>query len=157
MRLEDEIKQAEFRNPYEKALVNVIYTGNWMVYEANGLLRPYGISTQQYNVLRILRGQHPGCASIGLIKERMLDKNSDTSRIITRLVEKELIERRPNDTDRRQIDVSITAKGLDLLVEIDQSMGQVLQKLAHMSLSDINTLNELLDRLRNNSYVASCD
>ncbi|NLJ20679.1 MAG: MarR family transcriptional regulator, partial [Bacteroidales bacterium] len=115
MRLEEEI-QGRFRNEYHKGFINLIYTAKQLSYEFVQSLKSHDITEQQYNVLRILRGYRSEAPlTIGFIKERMLDKNSDVSRIIDRLYEKGLLSREENSQDRRQKLVDITDKGLELL------------------------------------------
>ena len=148
MKLEDEILQKHFRNEYHKAAVNVIYSYNWLVdYQVN-LFKPYGITMQQYNILRILRGQYPKPATIKLIKERMLDKMSDASRIVEKLRLKGLVERNICSNDRRNVDVCITEKGLELLSQIDKHDDETDAKLSTLNEEEIKQLNDLLDKLR---------
>ncbi|MCU7496969.1 MAG: MarR family transcriptional regulator [Ignavibacteria bacterium] len=148
MRLEDEIRQDRFSNQYHKAVVNIIYTNNWIAGQQTKILRPYGITMQQYNVLRILRGQHPNPATIKLIKERMLDKMSDASRIVEKLRAKGLVERTPCISDRRNVDVMITPKGLELLAKIDIPEHTLENRLKKLSQEEIEQLNSLLDKAR---------
>src|SRR4051812_297095 len=103
MSLENEIHQKEFRNDYHKAIINILHTYNYLVGKINDLFKNYEITRQQYNVLRILRGQHPGHASIFLIRERMLDKMSDASRIVERLRLKDLVSRQYGSKDKRSV------------------------------------------------------
>lgn len=149
MRIEEAIKQKKFRSEDERLMINLIYTSNWLANEQMGLFKRYGISAQQYNVLRILRGQCPNAASVGLIQERMLDRMSNASRLIEKLKQKELIKRSECSKDRRQVDVKLTEKGMELLSEIDgceKEMNKVTQGLA---IEEKIQLNELLDKLRN--------
>jgi DNA-binding MarR family transcriptional regulator len=148
MKLEDEILQKHFRNEYHKATVNVIYSYNWLVDYQVKLFKPYGITMQQYNILRILRGQYPKPATIKLIKERMLDKMSDASRIVEKLRVKGLVERNICSNDRRNVDVCITQKGLELLSQVDKHDEEVDTKLSTLSEDEVKQLNELLDKLR---------
>jgi len=106
MKLEDEIK-SKFRDDYHKALVNLYYTNNVIGEQFFKMLKEYGLAVPQYNVLRILRGEAPDSVSIGFIKERMLERNSDVSRIVDRLYNKKLVERKENKSDRRQKEVSV--------------------------------------------------
>lgn len=148
MKLEDEILQKHFRNEYHKATVNVIYSYNWLVDYQVKLFKPYGITMQQYNILRILRGQYPKPATIKLIKERMLDKMSDASRLVEKLRVKGLAERNICSNDRRNVDVCITEKGLELLSQIDKHDDEVDLKLSTLNTEEITQLNNLLDKLR---------
>jgi DNA-binding MarR family transcriptional regulator len=148
MKLEDEILQKHFRNEYHKATVNVIFSYNWLVDYQVMLFKPYGITMQQYNILRILRGQHPNPATIKLIKERMLDKMSDASRIVEKLRLKGLADRNICPNDRRNVDVCITEKGLGLLSQLDKHDDEVDAKLCTLNEEEIVQLNCLLDKLR---------
>ena len=148
MKLEEEIEQKHFRNEYHKAAVNMIYTFNWVINQQIDFFKPFGVTIQQFNILRILRGQHPNPATIKLIKERMLDKMSDASRIVEKLRIKGLVERNICSHDRRNVDVCITQKGLDLLSEIDKYDDEADKKLALLNKEEIKQLNDLLDKLR---------
>lgn len=148
MKLEDEILQKHFRNEYHKAAVNVIFSYNWLVDYQVKLFKPYGITMQQYNILRILRGQQPNPATIKLIKERMLDKMSDASRIVEKLRLKGLVDRNICSNDRRNVDVCITEKGLRLLSQLDKYDDEIDAKLSTLKKEEITQLNDLLDKLR---------
>ncbi len=147
MKLEDEIK-SKFRNDYHKALVNLYYTNNVIGEQFFKVIKEYGLAAPQFNVLRILRGQHTNAVSIGLIKERMLDKNSDVSRIVDRLYKKELVERKESKSDRRQKDVLITKKGIDLLDKMAVCEKREDNILSNLSKKEVKLLNELLDKIR---------
>lgn len=147
MKLEDEIK-SKFRNDYHKALVNLYYTNNVIGEQFFKMMKEYGLAAPQFNVLRILRRQHPDAVSIGLIKERMLDKNSDVSRIVDRLYKKKLVERKESKTDRRQKDVVITKKGLELLDKMTICEKKEDNILSKLSKKEVKLLNELLDKIR---------
>lgn len=148
MRLEDEIKQTKpFQDEFQKVEVNLIYTYHWLQARVEERLSGADITLQQYNILRILRGQYPNPATIMLLKERMLDRQCDASRLVERLVQKSLVSRTLCPNDRRKVDVFITQKGLDLLKMIDQRES-FLKKHATLSESELKTLNALLDKLR---------
>jgi DNA-binding MarR family transcriptional regulator len=148
MRLEDEISQKQFRNNKHKAIVNLVYTYNWIYSKQYDLLKPYDLTIQQYNILRILKGQHPSPASIKLLKERMLDKMSDVSRLVEKLRIKELVERRECPVDRRNVDVLITQKGLNLLEEMDDKINEFDNLLLNLKENEIDQLNIILDKMR---------
>ncbi|MCE1164374.1 MAG: MarR family transcriptional regulator [Bacteroidetes bacterium] len=152
VRLEDEIKQKSFRNPYQKLIVNLLYTGGWMSLIQSGHLKPFGLSLPQYNVMRILRGQYPNPCSINLIIDRMLDKASNASRIVDKLVIKKLAERNTCEKDRRAVDVVITKKGLDLLAEIDRKQDHWEEQFHGITEKQADKLNELLDKFRGNDF-----
>src|SRR5688500_2777266 len=103
MRLEDEIQQKVFKSPYQKLAVNLLYTSNWLNNHYASFFKNLNLTTQQYNVLRILRGQHPNICSLKTIKERMLDRMSDASRIVDKLVSKGYVTRSQCSSDRRSI------------------------------------------------------
>jgi DNA-binding MarR family transcriptional regulator len=149
MKLEQEIVQHAFKNSKHKALINIIYTYNWIYEKEANVLKPYDISSQQYNILRILRGQYPNPATIKLIKGRMLDKMSDVSRLVDRLKVKGLLERKECKNDRRNVDVIISQDGLKLLSEVEDKIDNIHELLGVLSDSEINILNDCLDRLRN--------
>ena len=148
MRLEDEIQQKKFKSIYQKLMLNLIYTTNWLSAQQDSLFKDSDITVQQYNVLRILRGQYPNPCSIKLIKERMLDRMSDASRIVDKLLLKNLLVRKECPNDRRSVNVTITDKGLELLKSLDYVDELAKQSLKSLSDAEINTLNTLLDKLR---------
>ncbi|MBK8367441.1 MAG: MarR family transcriptional regulator [Bacteroidetes bacterium] len=148
MRLEDEIQQKKFKSIQQKLMLNLIYTTNWLTSKQDSLFKDSDITVQQYNVLRILRGQYPNPCSIKLIKERMLDRMSDTSRIVDKLYTKKLLERNECPDDRRSVNVVISDKGLELLKSLDYVDDLSKQSLKSLTTAEINTLNELLDKLR---------
>ena len=147
MKIEDEI-QSKFRNEKHKAMVNLQFTQLAIANKLGEVFKRSNISAQQYNVLRILRGQYPNSASIGLIKERMLDKNSDVSRIIDRLKLKKLLARKECKLDRRQKDVTISDEGLKLLETLDQDLSSIEKVIANVSEEDAVKLNSILDEIR---------
>ncbi|OGU35610.1 MAG: transcriptional regulator [Ignavibacteria bacterium GWB2_35_6b] len=149
MKLEDEIKQnTPFKDEFTKLAVNILYTHGWLSNIQSCNFKEYSITAAQYNILRILRGQHPKPASINLLKERMLDKMSDTSRLVDRLIVKELVERKTCPNDRRKAEVLITEKGLNLLTEMDNVEIENKTIFKNISLQEAKTLNDLLDKLR---------
>ncbi len=148
MRLEEEIKQKKFKSEHHKVMINLIYTTNWLMSKHSPLMKQYGLTVQQYNILRILRGQYPKPCTVNLLKERMLDKMSDASRLVDRLLEKGLLERNTCENDRRRVDITITQKGLDLLVNIDRDEDSFYNHMQNISFEEAKLLNDLLDRLR---------
>jgi DNA-binding MarR family transcriptional regulator len=149
MKLEEEIKQAVFKNEYHKMAINVMFTSKWLEHRNAQILKPYNISGQQFNILRILRGQHPKCATMTLLQERMMDKMSNASRLVEKLRIKALVERKEDDSDRRQVRVTITEKGLNLLSELDAKMTDIDNDFEGLTEDDARLMNELLDKLRN--------
>ena len=149
MTLEEAIKQTTpFRSIRQRATVNLIFTHNWLVNEHREYLKGAGITLQQYNVLRILRGQHPHPISTSDIRDRMLDRRSDVSRIVDRLLKKNLITRKTCKQDKRLVDVSINQDGLDLLAELDVQGEMVEDLLSSLNDQEVEQLNSLLDKMR---------
>jgi DNA-binding MarR family transcriptional regulator len=148
MRLEEEIKQKEFINENHKAIVNLIYTFNWLDSKARTFFKQYDLTPQQFNILRILRGQHPEPCTINLLKDRMLDKECDASRIVERLRLKDLLARKQSSSDRRSVDILISKKGLDLLDEIDKKIDNFNNIISSLSKEELLKLNFLLDKAR---------
>lgn len=148
MELEKEIKQKAFINEYQKLLVNILYTGSWANSLQAKFFKTYGLSPQQYNILRILRGQFPNPATVFLLTERMLDKMSNASRLVDKLVTKNLVERKECETNKRRVDITITEDGLALLKEIDQMLDVMEKKFHSLNKDEAKTLNILLDKLR---------
>lgn len=147
MKLDKAIRQKEFQNEYQKAIINIIYTNNYLIGKMNLVFKQYTITRQQFNVLRILRGQKPDPATMNLIKERMLDKMSDASRIVERLKKKKLIKKTRNSIDKRIASIIISKKGLELLKTMDTE-SEKFNKLIALSKGEVLNLNKLLDKLR---------
>jgi len=148
MRLEEEIMQNTFKNEYHRLSVNLIYSGNRVNLMSSKYLKPFGLTSAQFNVLRILRGQYPKPVTVNLIIERMLDKMSNASRIVDKLVQKKLSERKICFDDRRRVDVIITEKGVKLLKEIDKYENEWFSKFKLLNVNEAKKLNTLLDKLR---------
>lgn len=149
MGIEEDIKQGKkFDNVYEKLIVNILFTNGWVIDEQSRIFKPYGITTPQYNVLRILRGQYPDACTVNTIIDRMLDRMSNASRIVDRLENKELVERKVCKTDRRAKDVLITEKGLAILNEVDNAMILWMKKLELVTDKEAHQMNDSLDKLR---------
>lgn len=148
MRIDDEIKSSKFEDNYHKAVINIAYTYGWMNHHLRSQFEKYNITQQQFNILRILRGQYPSPATINLLKERMLDKMSDASRIVDRLVQKELVSRCTNSKDRRAVDIRISEKGLDLLGRIDAEFKTRDFFKDHLTEEEAGMLSDLLDKFR---------
>ncbi len=148
MKIEDELK-GRFRNDYHKGAINLIYTVKQLGYQFLKSLKEHGLTEPQYNILKVLRGfRSEGPVSIGFIKERMLDKSSDVSRLIDKLLLKKLIKRKENADDRRQKSIAITEKGLVLLSKMDHCENEVDRFLVNLSLAEVQKLNRLLDKIR---------
>jgi DNA-binding MarR family transcriptional regulator len=146
MNIEDEIKQSAFKDAFHKAFINILYTSNWLQQRQAAMFKPFGMTLPQYNVLRILRGQHPKPATVNLLIDRMLDKTSNASRIVDKLEAKKLVTREQCPTDRRTVDILITKKGMDLLKEMDALQdGNHLEALTQ---EEATQLSYLLDKIR---------
>ena len=150
MSIETDIKQnAPFRTPYQRVMVNLMYTSNWIAANQTQLLKPSGLTPQQYNVLRILRGQYPNPVKVSDITERMLDKMSNASRLVDKLVLKKLALRTECPSDRRAVDVVITKKGMELLSELDIKLDEWSDNQREkLTQEEAIHLSQLLDRLR---------
>ena len=148
MEIEKAIVQSKFKSPLEKAVVNIIYTSNWLNSKEASSLKPFGVTLQQYNILRILRGQHPNPATITLLTERMLDKMSNASRLVDKLQAKGLVDRKTCPSDRRQANVLINDAGLSRLLEMDRVMMASNDNLGNITDQELEQLSNLLDKLR---------
>jgi DNA-binding MarR family transcriptional regulator len=147
MKIEDEIKQPKFKSPHQKAVINLIFTASWLHGQQQNFFKPFGITNQQFNILRILKGQHPKTISATETKSRMLDRNSDVSRLLNRLATKGLIHKQTCPKDKRASDVLITKEGLDLLAELDKRQKEIDRVLA-LSEKEAEELSNLLDKVR---------
>lgn len=148
MKFEDEIKQRKFTNSNQKALLNILFTANWFQAKLKDVVKPHGLTLQQYNVLRILRGKYPKCAYPTDIKSVMLDKNPDLTRLCDRLIANGWIEREIDMSNRRKMKIIITRDGLDLLELLDPEMVKIQNKINQLSDSENGQLSDLLDKLR---------
>ena len=148
MSLENDIQQKSFRSEYQKALLNIIYTHNFLNNIVNEFFKDYSITRQQYNVMRIIKGQSPKAASIQLIRDRMLDKMSDASRIVERLRIKNLVRREASPEDKRTVHITITDDGIRLLETIETRVQEVESSLRKLTAEEAAQLNKLLDKIR---------
>ena len=148
MKIEEEIKQTKFRNVHHKLAINLLYTAAWLEDKNKNFFKEYGITNQQFNILRILRGQLPNKISGAEIKNRMLDKNSDVSRLLDRLVLKKLVTKNQCPKDKRAVDVLITEPGLALLKKIDGKMDENDLAVFHLTKTEATQLSDLLDKCR---------
>lgn len=147
MGLEKDINQTNFRNEYQKAAINLIYTYNWIHERMKGIFEKQDITPQQFNILRILRGAGKPISTLQ-IRQRMLDKMSDTSRIVDRLVVKELVQKNTCINDKRLVDVSITEAGKKILEKMDAYNAQMDAIFNNLSAEEANNLNVLFDKIR---------
>jgi DNA-binding MarR family transcriptional regulator len=147
MSLEKDINQPKFRNEYQKSVVNIVFTYNWMTEQLKQVFEKEGLTMQQFNILRILRGNN-GPLSTLQIRERMLDKMSDTSRIVDRLIIKGFVKKSVCKTDKRLVDVFITDKGKKILAKLDKAEDAMDNIIDSISIAEAKTLNKILDKLR---------
>lgn len=148
MKIEDAIKQPVFKNDYHKAVINILYTASWINLQHTQIFKKYGVTPPQYNVLRILRGQHPKPATVNLLIDRMLDKSSNASRIVEKLRVKKLVKRVVCPEDRRAVNILITKQGLDLLLEMDQLESEFSTGINNLTPQEAFMLNNLLDKIK---------
>jgi DNA-binding MarR family transcriptional regulator len=149
MSLEQEIKQTRpFKSISEKTLVNIMFTNNWIHFKHNKYLKPFEISIQQYNVLRILNGQIDQPITINEIIDRMLDKMSNASRLVDKLFAKGYVRREQKAGNRRACDVTITPKGISFLAEVTKSINGIEKDMNPLSEVEFEELNRLLDKIR---------
>lgn len=148
MKIEQEISQKKFRNPWQKSVINLLFTHSWLQLSLKEYMKEYGITPQQYNVLKILKGQGGNPVSTCVVRDRMLDKMSDVSRIVARLQEKGLVEVARAHHDKRLVDILISSKGVALIDEMDantQTMDSLIQNLSE---EEATQLSDLLDKMR---------
>ena len=145
--IEQLIKQTKFRDEKHKAIISILYTANALNSFHEKYFSQYNLTSQQYNALRILRGQHPKPATVNLIRERMMDKMSDASRIVERLRRAGFVERVVNKHDRRAVDVLITQKGLDVLAEIDANDEKTDAPTKFLKEEEAKELSRLLGKM----------
>jgi DNA-binding MarR family transcriptional regulator len=148
MRIDDEIQSSKFENNYHKVVINISYTYSWINNQTRSLFEKNNITIQQFNILRILRGQYPKPATVNLLKDRMVDKMSDASRIVDRLVQKGMVSRCTNTKDRRAVDIRISEQGLEILSKMDEEfkINEFLQN--NLTEEEAGQLSNLLDKLR---------
>lgn len=150
MSINQDINQRKFRNEHQKMMINLIYSYNWLMESTRKHLDQYDLTSQQFNILRILRGAGEPLSTLQ-IRQRMLDKMSDTSRIVDRLVKKDLVQKVTCPADRRLVDVTITDKGRALLSDMDTHENEWDKLLKNLDSQEAAQLNGLLDKLRNST------
>ena len=150
MKIEDVIKSTVPMENSKKIILNIMYTQNIIAERFNEILKHYDISGEQYNVLRILRGQKGNPANMCVIQERMLAKTSNTTRLVDKLLLKELVTREVCTDNRRKIEVSITPKGLEVLKELDPKVIEHEESFSkNLNADEIILLDQLLEKYRN--------
>ncbi len=150
MSIEKDISQSKFRNEYQKSAINLIFTYNWMNEKMKSIFEREDITSQQFNILRILRGAGKALSTLQ-IRQRMLDRMSDTSRIVDRLLAKGLVKKNTCESDKRLVDVVITEKGHQLLQHLDQFEGEMDALFNNITTEEAKTLNTLLDKIRSSN------
>jgi DNA-binding MarR family transcriptional regulator len=149
MGIEKDINQTKFRSEHQKASINLLYTYGWMMEKTKELFSSEDVTPQQFNILRILRGSFPEPLSTLQIRERMLDKMSDTSRIVDRLVSKGVVKKGTCKKDRRLVDITITEKGKKLLERLDSRQDELDAIINGITKKEAAQLSDLLDKIRN--------
>lgn len=149
MKLEDELKMKKFSSPFHRATLSIVFTGNWLTERISAVLKPHGLSEQQYNVLRILRGQHGKPINMQSIQERMLHSMSNATRLVEKLRIKGFVKRHICEENRRKVDIYITEKGMKLLADLDV----VVKKNETLLFKNLNEkeaeqIGKLLDKMR---------
>jgi len=147
MSIEKNIHQTSFRNDYQKAMVNIVFTSSWIQGQVKLFLKEFDLTSQQYNILRILRGSKSPLSTFQ-IRDRMIDKMSDTSRLIERLIKKELVEKKISNIDKRMVEIVISEKGLTALAILDTKQAELDGIMDGLTPVEALTMNALLDKLR---------
>ncbi|MEL6863861.1 MAG: MarR family transcriptional regulator [Bacteroidota bacterium] len=149
MKIEEEIQQKTFQSEYQKVSINLLFTASWLSSMNTEALKPFNISWQQFNILRILRGRNPKPATVKLLSERMIDKMSNASRLVEKLRNKGLVERTTCEEDRRQVNIIITPAGLELIAKASEAIeANISHILRTISPKEAKQLNGLLDKIR---------
>ena len=148
MKLEREISQQTFRNEYQRATINLLFTHNWLENRLTDFFKQFDLTLQQYNIMRILKGQYPQPISTAGIRERMIDRMSDASRIVDRLYKKGLVERKVCDRDKRLVDITLSETGVELMNTLESTTDHIDSFLMRLSPDETRQLNSLLDKIR---------
>ena len=150
MKIDEEIK-SKFKSEYHRAHINVLFTAAWVSQFSTKILKPYHISWQQFNILRILKGMHPQPASVKLLTARMIDKMSNASRLVDKLMKKGYVDRQICSEDRRRVNIVLTDLGLDILEQASNIMeAQMETQMSNISIEEAQELNRILDKMRTN-------
>jgi len=149
VKIEEAINQPKFYSATQKATINIMYTASWFSATMQSALKPFGISSQQFNIMRILRGQGTRSVSLKLVSGRMIDHMSNTSRLVDKLVNKGYVKRESSECDRRQLAITLTDTGRAHLVKISNAVEELSNSLFdHMDENKLNTLSDILDEFR---------
>ncbi|MDO6390964.1 MarR family transcriptional regulator [Pontibacter sp. BT731] len=148
MRIEDEIQQKDFKDDHRRMVINLLFTNNWLNQQFIPFFKQFGLTLQQHNVLSIVRGQHPKPVCFGEMQERMVDRNSNVTRLVDKLIEKGYVTRDICQANRRMIEVRLTPKGTDFLNQIDEQMPAFFQRFHNLTKEEAVLVSQLLDKLR---------
>ena len=148
MGIEEQIKNKPFDNEQFKANINLLYTANWLYNKISAVLKPYNLTHEQFNILRILRGSHPRCMCQKEVLSRMIAPQSNITALMKKLVTKGFVSIVKSDTDKREYVISITDEGLQLLKKLDTEIRPEMGKVNKLSVSEAFHLNSLLDKIR---------
>ena len=148
MRIEDEIQQKDFKDDHRRMVVNLLFSNNWLNQQFIPFFKQYGLTLQQHNVLSIVRGQQPKPVCFGEVQERMVDRNSNVTRLVDKLIEKGYVTRDICQANRRMIELRLTQEGSELLSKIDEQMPAFFQRFHTLTKEEANLLSQLLDKLR---------
>ncbi|MFD2918834.1 MarR family winged helix-turn-helix transcriptional regulator [Terrimonas rubra] len=148
MSIEKDINQGRFGSEYHKASVNLLFTHNWVMEKVKEICASENLTPQQFNILRILRGSFPEPLSTMQIRQRMLDKMSDTSRIVDRLIVKGLVKKNVSLKDKRLVAVQITPQGKQVLEKMDIKQTTLDNILGNLTAAEASILSDLLDKIR---------
>ena len=148
MKIKEEIKQTEFSDVYLKAFINVLFTGNFLRNKQNGTLKPYGITMQQFNILKILNGKLPDSMKAGEIKSVMIDKSPDLTRLINRMITNGWVKRNRSKSSGREVAISISRKGIKLVNNVYPIALKDVELLKNLTEQEAELLSVLLDKVR---------
>jgi DNA-binding MarR family transcriptional regulator len=146
--IEEALQQSRFHSPTQKAMLNILYTYHWYVEHTQQVFQEFDLTLQQFNVLRILRGRHPEWVTMSAVKDVMLDKNPDLTRLCDRLQTRGYLERETNPANRRQVRARLTPTGLELLGRVGPKIGQAAKAWSHLTDDEARQLSDLLDKMR---------
>jgi len=146
--IEEQIKNKPFDNEQVKANINLLYTANWLYNKISAVLKPYNLTHEQFNVLRILRGSHPRCMCQKEVLSRMISPQSNITALMKKLINKGFVSIIKSEADKREYVISITDEGLVLLKKLDAEIKPQMAELLKLSVSESFHLNSLLDKLR---------
>jgi DNA-binding MarR family transcriptional regulator len=153
MKIEDALKTNKFRDEKHKAILNILYTAYWLKNFISKKLKEEGITSEQYNVLRILKGKHPGRVCVKDIGERMIERSSNVPRILDKLILKELVKRENSEIDKRETLVFLTVKGIEMLDKMTEMIDRAENEALSLSSEDATVLSNLLDKVRLNEEL----